>query len=293
MAMPDRVSLARVRHTVQRLLEEEPLGVIPRAHQERAVDRVYRAVHATPLRPDTGFSSDRKAYGVMVAEAEERLGDLTAERTDFTPVTADATGRTVAACPDGVEVVLREGEFNTSATGRTTVRTSGLSTHVGARWLYWTPPRFPGGADARVYVHARSEEALNVWCRIVRALHRGGLVFAAKVGGSVTMLDRTDCIVLYCSADDLPAVAETAATHCPDPIPAVSGFSVAVRPGIGAALVPEPDTGPIAMSVGYHWSRALVDAWDNAGLDGLEPVYTRLARSWAQTRQCLRTEGAA
>ncbi|MFJ3861881.1 T3SS effector HopA1 family protein [Streptomyces sp. NPDC090085] len=280
-------------HTARQLLEENGLGATSRAQQERTVDRVYRAVHAAPLRPETGFSSDRKAYRVMVAEAERCLGDLTHERTGFTLIAPDGTGRTLAACPDGVEVVLEEGEFRTSATGLTSVRTSGLSTHVGARWLYWTPLRFPGGTDARVYVHARSEQALDVWCRIVRALHRGGLVFAAKVGGSAAMLDRTDCIVLYCSADDLPAVIEAAAAHCPDPVPAVSGFSVAVRPGIGAALVPEHDTGPIAMSVGYYWSRALVDAWDTAGPDGLEPVYARLARSWEETRQCLRTEDAA
>ncbi|APY85666.1 hypothetical protein DCW30_26050 [Streptomyces alfalfae] len=288
----DADRLDRVRRLVGRTLDGHASRDMPRDLRDSVVDRVYRTVHAAPGRNADAFPSDRAAYSGMVAEAARRLGDLTHERPGFALVSRDA-GQTVVTCPDGVEIRLDDSQVRVTGAGKATVVTDGLSTQVGARWVHWTPPRSGGAPDARVYLHARPGDALDVWCRTVRSLHGAGVEFAAKVGGSPAMLDRADCVVLYCSADDLARVAATAAANCADPAESVPGFSVALYPGVGVALTPGADEGATAMSIGYHWAGALVDAWAAEGADGLEAVLARLAASWERTRRQLRTLEAA
>ena len=287
----DADRLARIRRTVGRLLDEDAHRGMSETLRESLADRIYRTVHAVPGRRGDVFASDRVAYAAMVAEAERRLGDLTHDRTGFTLVSRDA-GRTVVSCPDGVDVALDERHVRISAAGDVTVTASGLSTQVGARWVYWTPPQSGDAMDARVYLHARPDDALDAWSGAVRTLHGAGIEFAAKVGGSAAMLDRTDCVVLYCAADDLARVASAAAANCADPVESVPGFSVALYAGVGVALTPEADTGAVAMSIGYYWARTLVEAWDANGTPGLDAVLTRLARSWERTRRQLRVPEA-
>ncbi|MFJ9008624.1 T3SS effector HopA1 family protein [Streptomyces canus] len=260
--------------------------------RESVIDRVYRKIHAAPGGTGDALHSDRVVYSAMVAEAERRLGDLTYGRPGFR-LRSRAGGQTVVACPEGVDVVVDDRQVYISASGEVTVTACGLSTQVGARWVYWTPPRQADGMAARVYLHARPDDALDSWCRIVRDLHSSGIAFAAKVGGSAAMLDRADCVVLYCSAEDLAQVASAAAANCPDPVESVPGFSIAQYPGVGVALAPEADAGTMAMSVGYYWARALVKAWDARGAEGLEPVLSRLAGSWERARRQLRVAETA
>ncbi|MFD5751098.1 T3SS effector HopA1 family protein [Streptomyces sp. NPDC127033] len=267
-------------------------------------------MHAPSRWHDGSFSSDRQEYALMISEAERLLGDLTYERPGFTVVSQDGSGRTVAFCPDGVDVVFDVGQARAAPSapslapgpvrgseprpgagpsGRITLTAGAVAAPVGARWIYWSPPDAPSPVDARVYVHARPETALQAWSRLVRALHASGIACAAKIGGSAAMLDRPDCVVFYCSASDLGAVAELAAEICPDRSPGVPGFGLAPYPGVGVVLAPEAGTGQVAGSVGYYWAGALADAWATSGAEGLEPVYERLARSWTRTRRCLRT----
>ncbi|MFI2372062.1 T3SS effector HopA1 family protein [Streptomyces sp. NPDC018833] len=282
----DGERLDHIRRTVGQLLDEHAHREMSASLRESVVDRVYRKVHAGPGRGGDALHSDRAAYAAMVAEAERRLGDLTHDRPGFR-LLSRAGGETVVTCPDGVDVVVDDRHVRISASGEVTVTASALSTQVGARWVYWTPPQSAGDMAARVYLHARPDDALDTWCRVVRTLHDAGIAFAAKVGGSAAMLNRTDCVVLYCSAENLAQVASAASANCAHPVDSVPGFSVALYPGVGAALAPEANAGTMAMSVGYYWARSLVEAWDTNGTDGLESVLSRLAQSWERTRRQL------
>lgn len=265
--------------------------------QERGdlVDRLYWAVHA-PQERHGMFSSDRHRFATMVREAERRLGDLTHEHPGFSWISQDpGTGRTIVACPDGVEIVLDAAQVRKATDGATvTCVASAVAEPVGARWLYWSPPGAAGRVEARLYVHAPVDQAFEMWCGIVRVLETAGLRFAAKVGGSDAMLDRPDGIVIYCAADQLRDVVGHVVPMAGGAKDSVPGFSLAVAPGVGAALAPDKESGGLmAGSVGHHWSKALVDAWTASGASGLEAVFGRLSESWKRVAELTRTSEEA
>ncbi|MBK1787994.1 T3SS effector HopA1 family protein [Prauserella cavernicola] len=286
--MAERDEIPWIRHVVTTVLPG-PDGVpVDAAQREHLIERVYTSVH-TRRPPDGGaFAANRVEFARLVHGARNRLADLTFPSSGLKHVREAGTD-VVIRCPEGVELRVPASMVEPEYLGYVTLRISAVSSPPEARWIHW---RRPGGHamswDARIYVNARADAAIEVWTEIVRALESDAVDFTTKVGGSTEMLSRADCIVVYVAAAELPRVLpmlkRIPSSQLDEP---VAGFSHAVAHGIGAALVPG-DLGPVLGSVGYHWARALVAAWTEGTLD---TALAELTRSWYEAGR--RSNGAA
>ncbi|MGV9882252.1 T3SS effector HopA1 family protein [Streptomyces sp. NPDC003006] len=283
----DRRNLDEVRLAIGELLAtSDPRENLTASLREDLIEDIYSAIHTRQLNPQSAFSSNREELSEFSEAALRSLSDLTFELQGFTFLNRTPEHVTVR-CPDGIEVLVPAADAEVSESGETTFRASPLNTPMDARWLQWNPPgRFTEKPDARIYVNAQADQAIALWCAIIRSLEGAAVTFSTKIGGSTEMLNRADGIVVYSAAHDIHRILDCLTGldglqgHAP-------GFSAQVADGVGVALDSEPSRGVLTGSIGYHWSRAVVEEWTASGDEGVEAVFARLAVSWADARRTI------
>ncbi|WP_125517096.1 MULTISPECIES: T3SS effector HopA1 family protein [unclassified Streptomyces] len=292
----DHRNLDKIRRGISGLLSSHGTrGNLTVSRREDLIEKVYSAVHARQPNLQSAFSSNRAELSEFSGMALQSLSGLTVEIRGFSFLNRTAELVTVR-CPDGIEVAVPAADTDVSDSGDATLRVSPLNTPMDSRWLHWNPPgRFTEKPDARVYVNVRADEAMTVWCALVRALEGAAVPFSTKIGGSTEMLGRADGVVVYSAARDVHRILNCldglgAADCLRGPVP---GFSAMATDGIGVALDPEPSGGALSGSVGYYWSRAVVEKWTASGDEGLEAVFARLTASWADARRAIDAARAA
>ncbi|WP_328708583.1 T3SS effector HopA1 family protein [Microbispora hainanensis] len=292
MPADDELRVLKIRERVSHLLAGRAPGMAEgESDLEQLVEQVYSDVHACQGSSHGSMSSNRAELAEFTARAYAELGEIKFWYPGWRFI-SETEGRVTVCCPDGVEVAVRRVEtaVERRPDGEMSLRMSALAVPAESRWLHWTPPdRFTGTPDARIYLNAVPDEAMEVWFELVRALEATGVRYVSKVGGSTEMLRRADCIVVYVNTSDAGHVISGIRRLRLEKrlLEKVPGFSTPVATGVGVAIVAHTADTDVVPSVGYQWSRALIEGWNRDRERGLESVYARLANSWGDARRAI------
>ncbi|WFE28374.1 T3SS effector HopA1 family protein [Solwaraspora sp. WMMD791] len=302
-------ALGRLRLDVRSVLDDLHDGVadadtVGPSRIDRLVRQIFLVAHCGV--PDEGHA-DRTRLDQVVRHCQAALADLAVPVPGWRPVDgparqdagASASSVTMRA-PDGLLVRLpadRVAAVPASGAGPWTVTVPLLGTPVDGRWLYWFAGRQQPRYQARMYVHLRSDTAVDDWLRMIRVLGRGGYPFQTKISTRLEGRQRRDGVVVY-----LPdrAAARAAAEVVTATVPPArrgacpAGFALPLAPGVGLAVrdvaqhcgALGSDGVDFDLSWGYWWARRLASVAGAADLPArLDQELGLLSQAWALTRR--------